>query len=300
MRFGIMAMQMDRLVPAGLSAQESLARVVDFDHAALVRGLAEQGFDPIELGGDLALFLPQSFSAASIEKLLALKDESGLSYTVHLPLWSVEPSTPLEPVRRGSAQAVIDAVQACRPLEPEVYVLHATGALAAEFYQMRLPELAKLFLLRQFQNKARESLQMILSETGIPGRSLAIETIEFPLDLTLELADDLDLSICLDTGHVLVGFAGPVNFFEALELCLPRLAEIHLHDGPRPKEGKGPNYGLDHQALGKGDLELGRLLDRLVEANFQGPVIFELTVPEALASMEVIRSIRPDLAAQWG
>ena len=295
MRFGIMDMQLDALVPPGMSAEKALAHIADFDHAEAARDLIAQGFNPIELSGDLALFLPQTFAASAIEKLAALKAETGVTYTVHLPLWSVEPSTPLSPVRKGSVQALIDIAQAVRPLEPELYVLHATGALAAEFYRMSLPALAKTFLMRQFQTNASQSLSAILAETGIPSRKLAIETIEFPLDLTWELAEELDLSICLDTGHVLVGFSGPVDVYDALERCLPRLAEIHLHDGPWQGPEQNLGYGKDHQALGEGDLDVGRLLDRLVEVGFSGPVILELTTQEALTSLERIRSLRPGL-----
>jgi sugar phosphate isomerase/epimerase len=53
-------------------------------------------------------------------------------------------------------------------------------------------------------------------------------------------------------------------------------------------------YGQDHQALVKGDLNLGQLLDRLAEAHYQGPLVFELTVPEAIASLEVVRKERPE------
>ncbi|HEX7973973.1 MAG TPA: cobamide remodeling phosphodiesterase CbiR [Anaerolineales bacterium] len=294
MRFGIMAMQIDSLIPSGLPADQALASFAGFDHSRLVRSLARQGFRLIELGGDLALFLPHTYSPPAIQRLAELKIELGLSYTVHLPLWSVEPSTPLTPVRQGSVQALVDAVQATQPLEPESYVLHATGSLAAEFYRMRLPELARGLILRQFQSGARESIRALLAKTCLPSRKLAIETIEFPFELTLELAEELDLSMCLDTGHVLVGFSGPVDLFEALERCLPRLGEIHLHDGPWQGPQHSIGYGKDHQALGKGDLDLPRLLDRLEQASYQGPIIFELLMEEALASLETVRTVRPE------
>lgn len=296
MRFGIMAMQIDSLIPPeahSLPPEQALMRVLGFDHAGLVRSLAQQGFNPIELGGDLAMLLPHTYAQSAIESLVALKAELGLSYTVHLPLWSVEPSTLLTPVRQGSVQALVDMIRLTKPLEPEVYVMHATGALAAEFYHMRLPEMARALLLRQFQNGARQSLQSILAQTGIPSRRLAIETVEFPFELTLELAEEMDLSMCFDTGHVMVGFSGPVDFFEALERCLPRLGEIHLHDGPWQGPQMNIGYGKDHQPLGKGDLDVPRLLDRLQSAGYQGPIIFELRLEEALASLQVIRSFRP-------
>lgn len=298
MRFGIMAMQLGALLPPGADPAQLPAHVAGFDHAALARGLYERGFDPVELGGDLVLFMPHTYAPAAIERLAALQAETGLAYTVHLPLWSVEPSTLFDPVRRGSVQALADIVRATRPLNPEAYVVHATGALAAEFYRMRLPEQARAIILRQFQARALESLRAVLAETGLPSRKLAVETVEFPFDMTLELAEALDLSLCLDTGHVLSGFAGPIDLFDALERMLPRLIEVHLHDSPRWTPGSEIAYGLDHQTLGRGDLELGRFLDRLAAANFAGPLVFELTVPEALASLEVVRQVRPAYLAR--
>jgi sugar phosphate isomerase/epimerase len=296
MRFGIMNMQMDALIPPGFSPQNAQAHIAGFDHPTLVRQMAAPGFNLIELGGDLTLFFPQAYAPQTVERLAALKAELGLSYTVHLPLWSVEPSTPLTPVRQGSARSVIEVIQATAALAPEAYVLHATGPLAAEFYRMKLPAAARELILRHyFQRASLDSLRAILGETGLPSRRLAIETIEFPLELTLEMAEALDLAICLDTGHILSGFSGPVDFFDALERCLPRLAEIHLHDSPRNLDQERIVYGQDHRQLGTGDLELGRLLDRLVEAGFRGPIIFELNIPQALASLAAIRAVRPGL-----
>ena len=295
MRFGIITMQREALVPSGMSVEEAMVYIATLEHADLARRLHSHGFNPIELGGDMALFLPQSFEPPTIDRLAKLKRGSGLSYTVHLPLWSVEPSTPLSPVREGSVRALIDTVQRTLVLDPEIYVLHATGALAAEFYQMNLPDLAKGLILRQFKSNAVKSIQTVLAETGIPSRKLAIETVEFPFDLTLELAEQLDLSLCLDVGHVLVGFSGPIGLMEALERCLPRLAEIHLHDGPWQGPEQKIGYGMDHKPLGSGDLDVASFLDRLVDVQFDGPVIFELTLEEALASPEVIRAIRPQV-----
>jgi sugar phosphate isomerase/epimerase len=294
MRFGLMAMQLPMLIPSG-PPEQVIAQITQFDHAALVRKIHEQGFNLIELGGDLVLFMPHTYAPPAIEGLARLKEEKNLSYTVHLPLWSVEPSTLLQPVRAGSVQAIVDCIRATQPLAPEAYVLHATGALAAEFTQMRLPPKAKGLIIRQFQQMAVQSLKTILAETGIPSRKLAIETIEFPFDLTYEMAEGLDLSICLDVGHVLAGFSGPLDVFDVLETVLPRLGEIHLHDAPQSSKDGTLGYGKDHQVLGAGDLDVGRLLDRLQSAGWNGPIIYELTVEQALASMNVIRSLRPDL-----
>jgi sugar phosphate isomerase/epimerase len=293
MRFGINTLQREILFPSGLSPEETFARVASLDHAKVAAELSAHGFGVVEISGDMAIFLPHTLAPQAIEGLAEVKESTDLSYTVHLPLWSVEPSTPLAAVREGSLKALVGAIQATLPLQPEVFVLHATGALAAEFYHMDLPALARNFTLRQFQSNARETIQKLLRETDVSSRRIAIETIEFPYDLTLELAEDLDLSICLDTGHILAGFSGPIGLQDALERCLPRLAEIHLHDAPWQGPAQKIVYGQDHRPLGTGDLDILGLLDRLIEADFDGPTVFELTIEEAVASLEVIRAIRP-------
>lgn len=291
MRWGIMAMQPDLL----MSQAAAGGSPGQFNHGALIEQLADHGFTTIELGGDLQMFFPQAFAPPAIERLQAIKRERGLRYTVHLPLWSIEPSTLHASVRRGSVEALIATIQATQALTPDCYVLHATGALAAEFGRMRLPAAARNTILDAFAANARRSIETLLGETGIDRQRLAIETIEFPFERFVALADDLDVGICLDTGHVLAGFSGPIGIWDALERCLPRLAEIHLHDAP----WQGPNqfigYGRDHQPLGAGDLDVARLLDRLQAANWRGPIVLELTLGDALRSLDVIRDLRPEL-----
>ena len=291
MRFGIMEMQMDRLIPDNATGEDAIDQILNFNRGSLVDNLADCGFLLIELGGDLGLFFPTAYEPKNIQRLKELKEKRSLAYTVHLPLWSVEPSTPLEPVRLGSVDAILDVIDAVEPLDPEVYVLHATGALAAEFYRMKLPPTAKALALKQFQGGAINSIQTILEETGLPSRKLAVETIEFPLELTLEMADLLDLSLCLDTGHVLAGFSGPINFDDALDLCMPRLAEVHLHDAPDYMRTGQLGYGKDHQPLGSGDLNTKRLFNHLQKRHFAGPVIFELSIEGAKKSRAYLKEI---------
>jgi sugar phosphate isomerase/epimerase len=279
-------------VPGALAAQ-----LAAFDHVASVRALAERGFDPVELGGDLALLFPDAFSPETVARLADLRDELGIGYTVHLPIWSVEPASRSEPIRRGSVAALAEVVRATAPLLPEVYTLHATGSLAADFAQRSLPAGAREALLRPFQAAARRSLAELVAETGLPSRMLAVETVQFPFDLTAELAEDLDLSLCVDTGHVLVGYAGPIDLDAALARSLPRLGDVHLHDAPRMDPGGTARRGEDHRPLGTGDLDVGRLLDTLEGGGYAGPLVFELTPEQALASMEVVRARRPESIA---
>jgi sugar phosphate isomerase/epimerase len=260
------------------------------DPAVLVERIADQGFSLIELNTDLNVFFPDSFGVPTIRRLQALKESRGLSYTVHLPLWSIEPSTPVQWVREGSVEALVDAVLRLASLEPETYVLHATGALAAEFYTMAaIPNEARPLVVGMFQRHAAHSVEELLRRTKLPSRAIAVETIEFPFDLTLALAEEFDLSLCLDTGHVVAKYPGPVGFEEALQRSLPRLGEIHLHDAYYRPQPDGTFRRNDHLPLGEGELPLDFLLDTLQEAGFEGPIIFELTIQEAKTSLEYLR-----------
>jgi len=302
LRFGIQMLQRSLMIEMAMpawarqkgSAQPALPSA---DAAILVESIADLGFSLIELNTDLNVFFPDSFGVPTIRRLQALKESRGLSYTVHLPLWSVEPSTPVQWVRQGSVEALVDAVLRLSPLEPEVYVLHATGALAAEFSTMAtVPDEARPLVVGMFQRHAAHSVEELLRRTRLPSRAIAVETIEFPFDLTLALAEELDLSLCLDTGHVLAKYPGPISFEEAVRRSLPRLAEIHLHDGYYHPQPDGTFRRGDHLPLGEGELPLDFLLDTLKEAAFEGPVIFELTIEEAKASLDYLG---PFLAKRW-
>ncbi|MGQ9493595.1 MAG: cobamide remodeling phosphodiesterase CbiR [Anaerolineae bacterium] len=309
MRFGIEQMQASLLIQHARTlmaaakqptaeALQAMAVRLDVDVAAQVAQLADLGFRLIELNPDLTIFFPRSYNLVSIERLRRLKEERQLSYTVHLPLWSLEPSTPMQMVREGSVDTLVDAVLRLAPLEPEVYVLHATGALAAEFSRMKALEAMRPLVMGLFAAQARQSIEQLLERTGLSPRLLAVETVEFPFDLTLGLAEVFDLSICLDTGHVLAGYTTGVSLFEALQQSLPRLAEVHLHDAYRRESVDGAMHIADHLPLGAGDLPLGDFLDKLAGSAFSGPVIFELTIEEAMASLEAIRQVRPALIDQ--
>ena len=304
LRFGIELMQPGLLIEQALGPTGHPAelgqRGFSVDVACAVERVASLGFSLIELNPDLMVFFPQCLNLPSVERLRALKESRNLTYTVHLPLWSVEPSTPVESVRRGSVDALVEGVLRMAPLEPEVYVLHATGALAAEFGRMAALEPVRPLVMRLFQEQARRSVKTLLDCTGLPSRLVALETIEFPFELMLELAEEFDLSVCLDTGHVLAGYSGDVTVAEALQRTFPCLAEVHLHDGYRRSAPGGPVRVADHLPLGEGDLAVEWFLEELDQRGFVGPVVFELTIEEAQTSLEVIQARCPDLLPPRG
>jgi sugar phosphate isomerase/epimerase len=303
-RFGIEQMQVGLLIQHSRTLMPASGQVdvqalraalphLAVDVAAQVNHLADLGFTLIELNPELSIFFPNCYNLAAIDRLGRMKQERRLSYTVHLPLWSLEPSTPVPTVRQGSVDTLVDAVLRLAPLEPEVYVLHATGALAAEFSRMKALGTMRSLVLQLFVAQAQHSIEELLERTGLSPRRVAVETVEFPFDLTLELAQTFDLSMCLDVGHVVAGYTTGVTLFEALDQMLPRLGEVHLHDAYRRELPNGVVQVADHLPLSAGEVPIGDFLDRLATCGFSGPIIFELTIEEAKASLEAIRALRP-------
>jgi len=306
LRFGIEHMQASLLMQhyraPGIQRTPSLggdseAHGLDVDVAALAAQLADLGFRLMELNPDLTIFFPHCYDLPALRRLGDLKHQRNLEYTVHLPLWSLEPSTPMQAVREGSVDTLVDAVLRVAPLEPEIYVLHATGALAAEFARMRALEKVRPMVLGLFVAQAQRSIQQLLERTGLRPRQVAIETIEFPFDLTIALAEEFDLSVCLDAGHIVAGYTTGVTLEEALQRVLPRLGEVHLHDAYRTVGPEGSVHVADHLALGNGEVPVGPFLDGLADAGFSGPIILELTVEEARDSLAAMRALRPGLVA---
>jgi len=291
MRFGVHLFQLSDLVPPKSSRSQVAANILKYSPVKTVKSFHKAGFQIAEISTDLANFIPNSLDKMVIKKLIEVKEDTGMIYTAHLPLWSIELSSPYPSVRRGSVEATIEAIRAVEPLDPEVYVLHATGALAAEFYHMNVNRLAIDYTMKMFKENAILSLEEILDEVKIPGRKIAIETINFPLEMTLEIAEKLDLSICFDVGHVLAGFSGNIDFFKALDLCLPRLAEIHLHDSPLMGEDDIPKFDQDHITLGTGALDIKHFFEVLRENSFDGPIIYELSLDQAIDSNLILQKL---------
>lgn len=307
MRFGIEQMQVGLLIQHARTLMPASGQVdvqalraalphLTVDVAAQVNHLADLGFTLIELNPELSIFFPNCYDLAAVDRLQRLKEERQLSYTVHLPLWSLEPSTPVQAVRQGSVDTLVDAVLRLAPLRPEVYVLHVTGALASEFSRMKAVQAMRSLVLQLFVAQAQRSIAELLERTGLPPRKFAVETIDFPFDLTMDLAQTFDLSMCLDVGHVVAGYTTGVTLFEALEQMLPCLAEVHLHDAYHRELPNGMVQVADHIPLGTGDVPIGEFLDRLAASAFSGPIIFELTIEEAKASLETISALRPQYA----
>ncbi len=239
-----------------------------------------------EITGDLIYVLPGLITESTIQDLITLKNEHALTYSVHLPLWSIELSSPNEHIRSASINCLLETINLTKPLNPDCWVIHATGALATEFFHMKMPSYLKDVVITQFTLNACRSIEEIIDRTGINPRKLAIENVEFPFKEFFEGVEELDVSICFDTGHLLAGYSGDWDIIDFLETYQDRIIELHLHDGKKP--------GVDHQVLGKHALPVRDLLSWLKDRNFQGPIVFELSLANTIKSLRYIQSVYPE------
>jgi sugar phosphate isomerase/epimerase len=242
-------------------------------------------FHHFEITCDLAYVIPGFFSEEVIVQLNEFKIKNNYSCSVHLPLWGIELASPNSYVREASINCMVDAIQLTKPLNPICYVIHATGALVSEFTQLNLPKIGKTFMNRRFASLAQNSIQEIIEQTNIDTRKLAVENVEFPFKLMEECITGLDLSICLDTGHILAGYSGDWDTLEFVENYYDRIVELHLHDGRKPK--------IDHKPLGNFDLSVKDLLNYLLERNYDGPIVFELSPKDVNESIMYIKENVP-------
>jgi sugar phosphate isomerase/epimerase len=293
MRFGITPLEMANVLEMiGEGGSPDFSK---FSFVEIIRTVRKHGFSLMELTMDVGYVLPGGLTKETVNALKEVKKELGLTFTAHLPLWAIEPSCPNVYIRKSSIDCLVDAINLVKPVEPKVYVLHATGALASEFDRLQLPSIFKNYITEYFNSLAEQSVKEILKRTKIPSRRLALENVEFPLQATCKLAERLDTSICFDTGHLLAGYSGTISVLEFLDRYYDRIAEIHLHDGGNYPVEENLVRRFDHQALGTGNLPIKDFLSKLQERGYNGTIIFELTLKQAKESLKVIRQHLPNL-----
>ena len=290
LRFGITALEFRDV--AGRVVVDGVPDFSRLDVTDVVRDAMSDDYSVIEISMDAKHIVPGSITPDSINRLVQLKEELGHSYTAHLPFWSIELATFNEHVRKGSVDSTIAAIELAKPLEPEAYVLHATGDLASGFSNMKYDSNLVRLIGTFLAGFAAASIEDIISRTEIDPRQLAIENVDFPYTILREVVDDLDTSICFDTAHLLAEMCGTESVMEFYKTHKDRIIEIHLQDAAKDDDEAAVQE--DHVALGRGkmgDKVLRELLLELVRNNFDGPIIFELTKEEARESLARIKQV---------
>jgi sugar phosphate isomerase/epimerase len=207
-------------------------------------------------------------SRQEIAELAAISQETGLSYTVHLPL-DVLLGDPDPHIRQRSVDTCLRAIDATAGLRPHGYIVHLQGLPTDDHRQ---------WLNWNWLTRLDHSLGRLLEHLAGP-RLLCAETLSYPFHLVEELIAQRDLAICLDVGHIIL-YDQPLELY--LHRYLSRTRVVHLH---------GTSGGRDH-------LDLGRLpaakLDLLFTALASVPTAEDLVVTLEIFSakdLEISRAV---------
>jgi len=189
----------------------------------VVKRHMEAGFSHFEINGDLTHVLPGIITPEVINGLVELKKHNEISFSVHLPLWAIEPAAFANQIRKASLEVFEECIELTKPLDPICWVIHSTGTLTVEFIRMNLPEFAQGLMMQQFTGYASTVIQQLIEKTEIPSQKIAVENIEYPFDVMYPIIEQLDLSICFDTGHLLAGYSGKMGVLEFIEKYYDRI-----------------------------------------------------------------------------
>lgn len=164
-------------------------------------------------------------SREEIDELIQTSKDFSMGYNIHLPT----DVSLAAPGRAGQTDAidtlgrVVDLTQA---LDPSSWTLHIPWG----------PSKRTDTEIKRWKERARAGLEKLL-ETGVPPRRLAVENLDYPFGWVRDLVLELDLSICMDAGHLLMGGENIAAFYRE---NVDRIPILHLH---------GVHDGKDHLPL---------------------------------------------------
>jgi sugar phosphate isomerase/epimerase len=153
-------------------------------------------------------------SPALVEELSDLAAGHGIGYHVHLPS-DIYPGHTDPNERRRAAETIHTIMERCQVLSPSTFTLHlernpaGTDNLPKERWRQYLFESLK---------------RMLPPET--PPRKISIETLDYPLEWVAPVIEEMDLSVCMDMGHLLVHGIDLLAFYEKWK---DRITVVHLH-----------------------------------------------------------------------
>jgi sugar phosphate isomerase/epimerase len=149
-----------------------------------------------------------------IDTLARISRDASIQYNIHLPI--------------DISLASSDETHQTEAVDTLRHVLELTSGLDATSYTLHIPYDTpgkSETDIKRWQARAHRGLTRLLG-TGISPRQVAVENIDYPFEWIGEVVRALNLSVCMDTGHLLLGRENPGSFYREYA---ERIAIIHLH-----------------------------------------------------------------------
>lgn len=182
--------------------------------------------DEIELllfeSGPAESLLPK----AIIEDLVHLARDLSLTYNIHLPT-DITIGDFSVAAQQHAVDTLIRIIEQTAPLSPSSYTLHIPFD----------DDIADPDTISRWQGIVRRNLEKMLT-AGIPGDLIAVETLDYPLEIIDKILSELNLAVCMDIGHLIIH---DVEIQSVYNRYCDRVAIIHLHG----VEGQQDHLALD-------------------------------------------------------
>jgi len=260
----------------------------------LVDRCVRQGARHIELTGEVfTLATPDLKNLIRREindVLLPYKEEHDLSFSLHLPaMGGLDVSSSIEGIRKVTVETFHELVEITRPLDLQAYVLHVAGMIL-EATSSLVTGNATSYLRDILVDNAMKCVEEMAA--FLDPRSVCIENLpQFPMDFLSPFVDSLNLSVCLDIGHLTLRGESLEPFLERFS---GRLREVHLHDIKIDRFGPNIQSRVDHHALGEGSLDVNALIDRLDAYGYTGPLVLETLHDADMRSIALLNNLLCD------
>ncbi len=174
--------------------------------------------DEIELLFFESRFKDSLPTPALIRELVQQARYNQITYNVHLPT-DIYLGHRDAGLRQSAVEALKRLIDRCAPLNPTAFTLH----LNRNPFE---PD------NRQWQARSAASLEAILA-AGIPSRRISVENLAGDLDHVAPVIEGLDLSVCMDMGHLMAHDVDMTTFFNRWR---ERITVAHLHGVARARD----------------------------------------------------------------
>ena len=171
-------------------------------------------FDEIELllfeSNDIESLFPESV----VDELSCLARDLNIGYNVHLPT-DISISAQDVRLQQAAVDSYTKTIERMLPLAPSTFCLHVP-------YD---EDDAEKNTVKRWRDRVRSNLYRLLGG-AIEGSLLSIETLDYPVDFIENIVMELNLSICMDVGHlILYGY----DVMDVFNRYSSKISSIHLH-----------------------------------------------------------------------
>ena len=118
-----------------------------------------------------------------------------------------------------------------------IRIIEQTAPLAPSSYTLHIPygdSVCDTNRISRWQDVVGRSLEKMLT-AGIPSDLIAVETLDYPLEIIDQILSEFNLAVCMDLGHLIVDRIDIQSVFNQYS---DKVAIIHLHgvEGHREQE----------------------------------------------------------------